>query len=594
MTSLGTLFSSADILVVDDNPVNVELLMDLLEDEGYQAVEGMTDPLLLESRVQKKRPDLILLDIRMPSISGLELLELLNKTWGEQVPAVIVLTAQIDEATRHQALQLGAQDFLTKPFNHIEVLQRIRNTLQLQRLLSERFEKAALLEHLVVERTRELSLLSRQDPVTSLPNRSVILETITQLRIEKRGLLAFFIALEGLDEIERLHGYEAMDQTVCALSTRIQQLVDLPIRIFGVWSTDTWVVVCETTVSEQQAEIFATRFLDVIQVPLQLQQLCVYVRARIGVSGSIAERSPEQIVRMAAVALPEADSQWQGYDQALESTLWRKNQLSDALYAAISNSELHLLYQPKVDVRSGQVRGVEALLRWDSPTFGRVSPAEFIPIAEANCFIITLGQWVVREAVSAIVRWRAQGAVDEYFSVAVNVAGAQLMQPDFAEWLIDVVQQAGLPAHALEVEVTESDLMQDMQLAMIQLQRLAAVGLRIAIDDFGTGYSSLAYLKVLPVSVLKIDRAFISEMHVDTQDQRLTSTVIDMARHFEFLTVAEGVEEPEQFKLLQAMGCDLIQGFLFAPPLKESMMLQLVASGFADTPAFTGQGHSFK
>lgn len=588
MTALGALFSSADILVVDDNPVNVELLMDLLEDEGYQIVEGMTDPLLVEARVQKKRPDLILLDIRMPSISGLELLELLNKAWGEQVPAVIVLTAQIDEATRHQALQLGAQDFLTKPFNHVEVLQRIRNTLQLQRLLSERSEKATLLEHLVVERTRELSILSRQDPVTSLPNRSVILETITQLRIEKRGLLAFFIALEGLDEIERLHGYEAMDQAICALSVRVQQLTDLSIRILGVWSTNKWVVLCETTVSEQQAGIFAKRLLDVIQVPLQLQQLCVYVRARIGVSGSIAERSPEQIVRMAAVALPEADSQWQGYDQALEMTLWRKNQLSDALYAAISNSELHLLYQPKVDVRSGQVRGVEALLRWDSAIFGRVSPAEFIPIAEANCFIITLGQWVVREAVSAIVRWRAQAAVDEYFSVAVNVAGAQLMQPDFAEWLINVVQQAGLPAHALEVEVTESDLMQDMQLAMLQLQTLAAAGISISIDDFGTGYSSLAYLKVLPVSVLKIDRAFISEMHVNAQDQRLTSTVIDMARHFEFLTVAEGVEEPEQFKLLQAMGCDLIQGFLFAPPLNESMMLQLVATGFADTPAFTG------
>lgn len=588
MTALSALFSTADILVVDDNPVNVELLMDLLGDEGYQTVEGMTDPLLVESRVQKKRPDLILLDIRMPSISGLELLELLNKAWGEHVPAVIVLTAQIDEGTRHQALQLGAQDFLTKPFNHIEVLQRIHNTLQLQRLLSERAEKAALLEHLVVERTRELSVLSRQDPVTALPNRSVILETITQLRSDKKDLLTFFIALEGLDEIERLHGYEVMDQAICALSKHVQQLTDLPIRLLGVWSTDKWVVLCESMVTDQHAEKIAQRLLSVIQKPLQLQQLCVYVRARIGVSGSIAERSPEQMVRMAAVALPEVDSQWQGYDQALESTLWRKNQLSDALYAAISNNELHLLYQPKVDVRTGQVRGVEALLRWDSPTFGRVSPAEFIPIAESNCFIITIGKWVVREAVDAIVRWRAQQAVDEYFTVAVNVAGAQLMQPDFAEWLISVVRESGLPAHALEIEVTESDLMQDMQLAMLQLQSLAAAGICISIDDFGTGYSSLAYLKVLPVSVLKIDRAFISEMHVNAQDQRLTSTVIDMARHFEFLTVAEGVEEIEQFKLLQAMGCDLIQGFLFAPPLKENMMLQLVASGFADTPAFTG------
>lgn len=587
MTALSALFSSADILVVDDNPVNVELLMDLLEDEGYSTVEGMTDPLQVEARVHKKRPDLILLDIRMPRISGLELLALLNNQWGEQAPAVIVLTAQIDEATRHQALQLGAQDFLTKPFNHIEVLQRIHNTLQLQRLLSERMKKADLLESLVTERTRELKILSRQDPLTTLPNRHVILETITQLRSEEKELLTFFIALEGLDEMGRLHGYDIMDQALCALSAHVQQLTDLPIRLLGVWSTDKWVVLCESIVSDELAEQIALRLLGVIQAPLNVQQLSVHVRARIGVSGSSAERNAEQMVRMAAVALPAVDSQWQGYDQTLENSLWRRNQLSDALYTAIDNNELHLLYQPKVDVLTGAVRGVEALLRWDSPVFGRVSPAEFIPIAEANCFIVSIGKWVIQQAVAAIVRWRAQQAVDEYFTVAVNVASAQLMEADFAARLIDTVQQAGLPAYALEVEVTESGLMQDIPLAMRQLQSLAAAGLGIAIDDFGTGYSSLAYLKNLPVSVIKIDRTFISEMHSNAQDQRLTSTVIDMARHFQFSTVAEGVEEIEQFKLLKMMGCDLIQGFLFAPPLKENIMLQLVATGLADTPAFT-------
>lgn len=587
MTDLGTLFNTADILVVDDNPVNVELLMDLLEDEGYKKIEGMTNPLLVESRVQEQRPDLILLDIRMPGLSGLELLAQLNARWGEDVPAVIVLTAQIDEATRHQALKLGAQDFLTKPFNLVEVLQRIHNILQLQRLLKERAEKTDLLEHLVAERTRELSILSRQDPVTSLPNRSVIIETIAQLRSEQKELLTFFIALEGLDEMGRLHGYEVMDQAICSLSVHVQQLTDLPILLLGVWSSDKWVVLCECEASEQRAEHIAQRLLEVIQAPLILQQLSVHVRARIGVSASSDERSPEQMVRMAAVALPVSDSQWQGYDQTLENSLWRKNQLSDALYAAVDNDEFHLLYQPKVDVCTGAVRGVEALLRWDSPVFGRVSPVEFIPIAEANCHIIEIGKWVIKQAVSRLVSWRAQQVVDEYFTVAVNVASAQLMQPDFAQWLINVVQQAGLPARVLEIEVTETDLMRGMQLAMQQLQRLTAAGLRIAIDDFGTGYSSLAYLKVLPVSVLKIDRTFISEMHANPQDQRLTRTVIDMARHFQFETVAEGVEELEQFKILQAMGCDLIQGFLFAPPLNESMLLQIVASGFADTPAFS-------
>ncbi|NLJ11963.1 MAG: EAL domain-containing protein [Gammaproteobacteria bacterium] len=590
MTALGKLFSAADILVVDDNPVNVELLLDLLEDEGYRTVEGMTDPLQVEARVQTKRPDLILLDIRMPSLNGLQLLQLLNNNYAENTPAVIVLTAQIDEATRHQALELGAQDFLTKPFNHIEVLQRIHNTLQLQRLLSERAEKVQLLESLVAERTHELSVLSRQDPLTSLPNRAVILETIGQLRSESKDLLTFFVALEGLDEMGRLHGYDVMDQVLCRLSAQVQELADVPLGLLGVWSSDKWVVLCESPVSEAQAEQIAQRLLRAFQTPLAMQQLSLHVAVRIGVSGSSVERSPEQMVRMAAVALPAETNCWQGYDQALENSLWRKNQLSQALYGAVENNELHLLYQPKVDVQTGAVRGAEALLRWESPVFGRVSPAEFIPIVEANRHIVEIGKWVIQQAVATLLSWRAQQAVDEHFTVAVNVASAQLMQADFSQWLIEVVQQSGLPAHALELEVTESDLMENMQLAMLQLQRLSAAGFRIAIDDFGTGYSSLAYLKVLPVAVLKIDRAFISEMHVNAQDRRLTRTVIDMARHFQFTTVAEGVEEPEQFKLLQEMGCDLIQGFLFAPPLHEAMLLQLVAQGFAASPAFIAQG----
>lgn len=589
MTAFSTLFSTADILVVDDNPAHTKLLIDLLEGEGYSAVEGLTDPLLAAARVQKKCPDLLLLSLHLTSFNSLELLRLLAKSWVKSAPAVILLAHQIEPAIHQKALQLAVQDFLIKPLQSMEVLQRVHNVLQLQRLRKERIQQAIKLEYLVAERTRELTVLARQDPLTALPTRSVILETIAQLLRERKDLLAFFIALEGLDEIGRLQGYDVMDQAICALSEHVQQLVDVPIQLLGVWSSDKWVVLCESVISEQQAEQISLCLLSAIQTPVQLQQLRVHVRARIGVSGSLAERTPEQIVRMAAVALPAVDGQWQGYDHVLENKLLRQNQLRDALYTAMDKDELHLVYQPKVAVQTGQMHGVEALLRWNSTVFGQVSPAEFIPIAEANGYILNIGQWVIQQAVDTLVRWRAADAVEEGFTIAVNVACAQLMQPDFAEWLIDLVQQSGLPAYALEIEVTETDLMQDMQLAMLQLQRLAAAGLRMAIDDFGTGYSSLAYLKVLPVTVLKIDRTFISEMHVNMQDQRLTSTVIDMARHFQFLTVAEGVEEPAQFKLLRAMGCDLIQGYLFSPPLHEDKVLPLVARGFADHPVFIAQ-----
>lgn len=588
MTAQSPLFSDADILVVDDNPVNVELLMDLLEDEGYTHVEGMTNPLLVIDRMLAKRPDLILLDIRMPGMSGLELLEKLHLEFADMVPAVIVLTAQIDEETRHQALSLGAQDFLTKPFNHIEVLQRINNTLhtlQLQRLISDRTERADLLEDLVKQRTKELVTLSRQDPVTSLPNRHVILEKLSQLKKENKDTLVFFIALEGLDEISRLHDYRITDQVLCELAKKVAENTSIPIRLLGVWSSNRWVVLCERAISESQAEEIAQKLLTLIEAPLHIEQLLLYVRARIGISATLEQRHAEQIIRMAAVALPTTNSLWQGYSQELEDTLTRRVQVRNALHLAVDRSEFHLLYQPKIDIATGQICGAEALLRWESLILGRVMPMEFIPVAEANGDIIAIGKWVITQTIADLLNWRSQQLVSTDFSVAVNVASKQLMQTDFASWLISTVEAAGLEPQALEVEVTESGVMTDMQLAKHQLQRLSTAGFKIAIDDFGTGYSSLAYLRTLPISILKIDREFIREMHNNTQDQRLTSTIIDMARHFQFKTVAEGVEVPAQLELLRKMGCDKVQGFMFAPPVNEATLMRLITTGF---PAYEG------
>lgn len=584
------LYHDADILVVDDNPVNVELLMDLLEDEGYTHVEGLTEPLRVKDRVLAQRPDLILLDIRMPGISGLEILAQLEQELGEAAPAAIVLTAQIDEQARHQALKLGAQDFLTKPFNHIEALQRINNTLQLQRLLSSQAERADLLEEMVKQRTKELALLSRQDPVTALPNRHVILEALDQFKAEQKHVLVFFIALEGTDEINRLHNYQVTDQVLRKVSERLQQAVLCDqcsnlshARLLGTWSSDKWVAIYAASDIEQCVGSIAEQLLNTIHTPLPIDNLLLYVRARIGVSDTTMPRSAEQVVRMAAIAQPEETGQWQRYSQELENTLTRRIQVRDALHHALKKDELYLLYQPKVNMHTGELCGAEALLRWQNSTLGAVSPMEFIPIAEANGDIIAIGKWVIEHSITTLLRWRKAGLVNADFSLAVNVASSQLMQPDFANWLIHTVEDAGLPTELLEIEVTESGIMQDMRLAKQQLDRLSEAGFKIAIDDFGTGHSSLAYLRTLPISILKIDREFIREMHQNPLDQNLTGTIIAMAKHFDFSTVAEGVEEPVQLNLLRDMGCDVAQGFIFAPPVKEATLLVLVQNGFAAT-----------
>jgi EAL domain-containing protein (putative c-di-GMP-specific phosphodiesterase class I) len=235
---------------------------------------------------------------------------------------------------------------------------------------------------------------------------------------------------------------------------------------------------------------------------------------------------------------------------------------------------MFLVYQPKVDLRSGRVVGAEALLRWVHPELGFVSPAEFIPLAEASGEILRLGDWVLDRTIRQLESWFASDSLPRDFSLAVNVATLQLMQPDFAERLLARLQRSALPPGAVEVEVTESGLMQDVELARRQLQALASEGIRIAIDDFGTGYSSLAYLKTLPVSVLKIDRAFVNDIDNNLQDLRLAETVVQMARNFGFTTVAEGVERAEHTGRLLEIGCQLAQGYWYSPPLRAEALVE--------------------
>lgn len=579
MSSNLPLHTGADILIVDDNPINIELLQSLLENAGYTNFEGMSDPRQVMPRVKKQCPDLILLDIRIPYLSGFDLIEQLQAAFCNHAPAIIIFTEQADNSTRYRALELGVRDFLPKPFDHQEALQRIRNALHLQRLIKERVDRATLLEALVAERTHELTVSSRQDPVTSLPNRRALIEELRD-RISRRQKTAIlFITLEGMDDIARLHGFTVADALSEKTAERLQALPGLVNRYLAVWNSTEWIMLCDCELNEAAVRPVANNILASFSAAFELGYTPMHLSARIGASSSLEGRSAEQVVRMAALALPQEVGIWQGYDGELESRLKKLSGMRDALRGAAQRGEMFLLYQPKIDLKTGEIVAVEALLRWNSPVYGRVSPGEFIPIAEASGEILEIGGWVIKEALKTLARWRSQGLVNQQFTVAVNVAAMQLMQPDFAQWVMKAVAQSSVPPEALELEITESGLMRDMALASRHLNTLSNAGFDIAIDDFGTGHSSLAYLKSLPVSVLKIDRVFIKELQHSLEDQRLTSTVIDMARHFGCRTVAEGVELPEQLALLKQMGCDRIQGYIFAPPLDESVLMEFMAKG---------------
>ncbi|WP_417597407.1 EAL domain-containing protein [Oceanospirillum sp.] len=577
MDSQSSLNTDADILILDDNEVNVDLLASMLEDEGFEQIECMTDPRKLMPRVKQKCPDLIFLDIRMPHITGLELLQQLRDQLPDKQPAVIILTANTDQSTRYQALELGARDFLTKPFDNKEVLRRLENILQEHIKLQQQMFRADELETLVQQRTSELRRMTVEDPLTGLPNRRGLLNLLHERLQKGKPQLLYFFSVDGLEEMARLHGLEVAENLALALKNRAIAHRQ-PGDILGLWSSTEWVLLRETKqaaeLSCQQLADHVTPLLDTIREPIDYQEFRIRLNVRAGLSASGAQRSAENLIRLAALAVPEKPNTWRDYTPELEAQLQQKVTLQEALNQAIERQELELYFQPKITLKNQQCHGAEALLRWSHPDLGRIPPDVFIPVAEKTGQIIEIGQWVLDQSCQKLKQWRDQQLVADNFVLAINVASQQLIQSDFAHKCLNTLQRYQLPPGSLEIEVTESGLMTDMVAALEQLCQLAAAGISIAIDDFGTGYSSLAYLKELPVSVLKIDRTFIKDMHESDRDKKLVETVMQMSENFNFITVAEGVENEEQLDILRGFNCELIQGYYYSPPLAEKALLQ--------------------
>lgn len=559
--------ASKHVLVVDDNPINVELLLDLLDDNGFTQVHGISDPSHVLAHCQLQKPDLILLDIRMPVLDGYALISLLQKQFSHQMPPIIVLTAQIDDETRYRALNMGARDFITKPFNHDEVLQRIRNALSLEHRYQVRDQQAETLERMVAKRTQELNRQSRTDSITQLPNRRGLMQALREAALSASGTGLLFIALDDLDNVVRLHGYSIADQLIAHTSQQLSAHLD-NIGLLGLWGGSELLVI--TPVSDQyELEQLATRLLSTFEQDQALGDLLLPLDARIGISWASGRFEIERLVHMAALALPHrgGNLRIQRYQETLEVQQRHRLNLQQAIRGAPQRGEMSLAFQPKISLATQQIIGAEALLRWHHPELGHISPADFIPLAEASGDILAIGEWVLEETMQQIVTWRKQGLLNDHFHIAVNVAARQLTRKDFAQKLLDRLTAYDIPERFLALEVTESGLMSDMQNARVQLAQLARMNVAVAIDDFGTGHSSLAYVKTLPFSTLKIDRAFVMDLEKNAVDRQLAVMITQLAHAVGCDVVAEGIETASQAAYLRSIGCEAAQGFYYARPL---------------------------
>ncbi len=416
--------------------------------------------------------------------------------------------------------------------------------------------------------------LSYTDVLTGLPNRRMLADRVEfALAMSHRSGHPFALMVLNLDRFKLINeslGLGLGDKVLLEVTERIKAClrnVDTVARLGG----DEFVLLVHQA-DAAGAEATARRVLETMSRPFDIDNQIFTVTCSIGVALSPDDGdSMDELLRRADAAMQKVKEAGRAsfrFYQPHSDALPRSHmQLDHAMRQALVRGQFRLHYQPQIDLKSGEVIGAEALIRWRDPVLGEVSPGEFIPVAEESGFIIAIGDWVLSKAVKQAAAWRANGLA---MPVSINVSALQFRQPDFTERVSHELRAANLPPELLELELTESILIHDTQDALLRLEALAKLGVLLSIDDFGTGYSSLGYLKRFPIDRLKIDRSFVRQLPGDSGDEAIVNAIIQLGRAMKLRVIAEGVETESQRQFLMDAGCDEFQGFLYAPALDQA------------------------
>ena len=411
---------------------------------------------------------------------------------------------------------------------------------------------------------------SLHDALTGLANRALLLDRATQLmeiaRYDQRPVSVLFMDLDNFKTINDGLGHHAGDELLAAVARRLAGAMrsEETVCRFG---DDEFVILASSGSVHAPPELMAARVTDVLRSPFELAGHVISVTTSIGIASGF-DVSAEELIRNAHIAMCKAKvggkNATVSFVPSMQEVIADRLQLEIDMRAAIELGQFTVLYQPIIDLQSDSLTGVEALVRWDHPVRGRLSPVEFLGLAEDTGMIRAIGRLVLREACASMALWRNQGMP---LSLAVNISPCQLESPDLVEDVRQVLEETGLDPASLILEITESLVMREVTVVIERLQALKEIGVRLAIDDFGTGYSSLSYLQQFPIDILKIDQSFVLGMQDSAEQRAIVHALVELGRALELEIIAEGVETDTQLWLLRQERCESAQGYLFAPPL---------------------------
>jgi diguanylate cyclase (GGDEF)-like protein len=575
------------MLVVDDESDNFDVLEALLADEPYELHYASSGIRALE-RIRTLKPDVIILDLMMPEIDGIQVCRQIraNPQW-QSIP-IIMVTALTARESLAACLDAGANDYLTKPVDRVELKARLRSLVRLstqQReihdLNQQLIDFSALLEERVQARTQRLEQLVNYDTLTALPSKALLLDTIERVLVTpQRHCALVYLNCDQFHLINDSLGYEAGDQLLSAISKRLQAAMpkgSLLARVGG----DEFCYLIPQIESPEAVLTFAQNLLEDFNQPYELtNSYTLYVTACVGIAIAQGQNdSPQELLRQANTAMYRAKGQGkarcQFFEGAMHQMARQRMQLEYDMLQAIERHEFLVYYQPIIDLGHNHIAGFEALVRWEHPERGMVSPGEFIPCAEETGLIVPIGMLVLEAACRQLKIWQA---IAPELAISVNLSVRQFTHPTLLEDICQVLDDTQVNPHQLKLEITESAIVETPQVAIALTQALRDRCISLSIDDFGTGYSSLSYLNQFPVDTLKIDQSFVRSMNIGGRNAEIVRAIIQLGQALGMSIVAEGIETEPQLDHLREWGCEYGQGYFFGRPLSAAETESLLKS----------------